>query len=88
MISQLSLNSVLAIVTGIGVIAWGIWGLVQYLFDYFSIGLVFFGSGFIIFGITDGFNDQTYYGRILFKVGILIFLASALFLGYFFLKLI
>jgi len=88
MIQHLSTNGILAVVTGIAVIAYGVWGLFQYLFDYFSIGLVFFGSGFIIFGVTDGFNDQTYYGRILFKLGILIFLASAVFLGYFFLKLL
>jgi hypothetical protein len=85
---HLSTNGIIAVVTGVGVIAWGIWGLTQYLFDYFSFGLVLFGSGFIIFGITDGFNDQSYYGRILFKVGILCFLASALILGYFFIRLI
>jgi hypothetical protein len=85
---HLSTNGTLAVVTGLGVIAWGVWGLTQYLFDYFSIGLVFFGTGFIIFGITDGFNDQSHYGRILFKVGILIFIAAALILGYFFMKLI
>ncbi len=85
---NLSTNGILAVTTGLCAIAWGIWGLTQYIFDSFSIGLVFFGSGFIIFGITDGFNDQTYRGRILFKVGILIFIAAALILGYFFIKLI
>lgn len=85
---SLSSNAVIAVTTGLAVIIWGAYGLTRYLFDYFSHGLILFGTGLIIFGITDGFNDQTHIGRILFKIGILIFLASALFLGYFFLRLI
>ena len=42
----------------------------------------------LIFGITDGFNDESPRGRMLFKAGILIFIVSGLVLTYHFFKLI
>ena len=84
----LSSNGYLAVAIGIASIIWGVWGVFQYLFDYVSYGFVLFGVGFIILGITDGFNDQSHRGRMLFKAGILIFIVSGLILTYYFFKLI
>ena len=85
---SLSTNGYLAVAVGIASIAWGAWGIFEYLFDYFSYGFLLFGIGFIIFGITDGFNDESPRGRMLFKAGILIFIVSGLILTYYFFKLI
>lgn len=85
---RLSTNGYLAVGIGIASILWGLWGIFQYLFDYFSYGLVLFGTGFIIFGITDGFNDESPRGRMMFKAGILIFIVSALIFTYYFFRLI
>ena len=85
---NLSTNGVIAVITGIAIIAWAVWGFSALVFDLFSAGLLFFGSGLILFGVTDGFNDQSHKGRMLFKIGILIFIAAFLLLGYFFIRII
>jgi len=85
---HLGTNGWLAVITGLVAIGWGGWGLSRYLFDVSSYGFIFLGFGLITFGITDGFNDESPRGRMLFKVGILIFILAALTLGYYFFRLI
>lgn len=78
----LSLNGSLAVATGVVSIAWGAWGLYYYLFDIMSHGFVLLGVGAILFGITDGFSDRTHRGQLLFKLGIIIFIAAGMALAY------
>ncbi len=84
---DLGVNGWLAVGSGIAAIGWGGWSLLFYLFDISGYGFVFLGLGLIIFGITDGFNDQSPRGRMLFKVGILIFIVAVLALSYYFFRL-
>lgn len=88
MLGNLGTNGVIAVLLGVFFIAWGVFGLANRMTDFFSIGISVFGAGCIIFGITDGFNDETPRGRLLFKIGILVFLLSAAILGYYFLRII
>lgn len=78
----LSLNGILALAAGALSIAWGAWGLTFRISDIMSHGFVLLGIGVILFGITDGFGDRTHRGQFLFKIGVLVFLAAALALGY------
>lgn len=78
----LSLNGFLAVATGALSIAWGTWGLTFRISDIMSHGFILLGIGAILFGLTDGFSDRTHRGQFLFKIGVLIFLAAALALGY------
>ncbi|MCO6511471.1 MAG: hypothetical protein J5I65_11830 [Aridibacter famidurans] len=78
----LSLNGILAVAAGALSIAWGAWGLTFRISDINSYGFVLLGFGAILFGITDGFSDRTHRGQFLFKIGVLVFLAAALALGY------
>lgn len=52
-------------------------------FIYPSFGLVAFGSGGIVCGLTNGFTDQSPFGRKLSKFGLLFLLIGVLLIGFY-----
>lgn len=73
MFRNLTLNSILILIIGFGLIVFAVWSVftrarVQ------GAGLFFFGLGTIFLGLTNGFVDMSPQGRFLFRVGIVSFL--------------
>lgn len=73
MFRNLTLNSILIIIIGLGLISLAVWsalngGRIQ------GAGLFLTGLGTILLGFTNGFVDMTPQGRFLFRVGVVAFL--------------
>ena len=74
MFQNLTLNSILIILFGLGLIVLGIWSAVGAGARVQGTGFVFTGLGTAILGFTNGFVDLSPQGRFLFRVAIVSFL--------------
>jgi hypothetical protein len=73
MFRNLTLNSILIIIIGLGLISLAVWsgltgGRIQ------GAGLFLTGLGTVFLGLTNGFVDMTPQGRFLFRVAVVAFL--------------
>ncbi len=66
----LNANSIILLVSGVALVAWGAWRLYRFRDFTFGFGMLSIGIGNIMFGATNGFADQTNRGRIMFRIAI------------------
>jgi len=66
----LNLNNLILFATGLALMAWGGWTIYRTRQYLFGGGMFLIGFGNILFGITNGFTDQTPRGRFFFKVAL------------------
>jgi len=66
----LNFNTIILVVTGLLLMAWGAWKIYRFRDYVFGGGVFLIGVGNLMFGATNGFSDPTPRGRILFKAGI------------------
>ena len=74
MFQNLTLNSILIMLFGLGIIVVGIWSGIGAGARIQGAGLFFTGLGTAILGFTNGFVDLSPQGRFLFRVAIVSFL--------------
>lgn len=82
MIFNLSLNSILAIIIGLGFIAVGVWFARFPGNRLLGIGFIFTGIGNIFLGVTNGFNDWSPRGNFFFRAAVFFYLIGIPALGY------
>ncbi len=64
----LNLNTIILVASGVFLMGWGAWRLYTIRDYMFGGGVFLIGLGNLMFGITNGFADQTPRGRVFFKV--------------------
>lgn len=79
---QLTLNSILMIAIGLGLMVFGVWLALSPEYRLLGIGFFFTGIGNVLFGATNGFVDLTPIGRFLYRTAILAYLIGLPLLGY------
>lgn len=80
---QITVNSVLMIIIGLGLMAFGIWMAIQPFSRIFGAGFFFTGVGNVIFGATNGFTDMTPVGRYLFRVAVIAYIIGVPIIAYY-----
>lgn len=65
-----NLNNLILFSTGFALIVWGSWTVYRTRQYLFGGGMLLIGVGNILFGITNGFTDQSPRGRFFFKVAL------------------
>ena len=73
MFRNLTLNSILMIIIGLGLISLAIWSVLTGA-RIQGAGLFLTGLGTVFLGLTNGFVDMTPQGRFLFRVAVVAFL--------------
>ena len=73
MFRNLTLNSILMIIIGFGLIFLAVWSVMKGA-RIQGAGLFFTGLGTVFLGLTNGFVDMSPQGRFLFRVAIVSFL--------------
>lgn len=83
-LSSLTPTSIFWIALGIAGFLVGAYWFYRYrlMFMYPTFGLIALGGGGIICGLTNGFTDQSPFGRKLSKFGLLFFIIGAAMIGY------
>lgn len=80
---QPTFNSILMILIGVGLIAFGVWLAMTPYTRMFAAGFFSTGVGNILFGITNGFTDMTPTGRNLFRIALIAYFIGIPLIGYF-----
>ncbi len=80
---KLTVNSVLMIIIGLGLIVFGGWFSTYVGFRLFGAGFFFTGIGNVLFGMTNGFTDMTSPGRLLYRLALVAYLAGVPIIGYY-----
>jgi hypothetical protein len=71
---QPTFNSILMILIGLALIAFGVWLGMQSVGRVYAVGFLFTGIGNILFGMTNGFVDMTPIGRLFFRVALIAYI--------------
>lgn len=71
---QITFNSVLMILIGLALMAFGGWMAMYPGGRVDGAGFFFTGIGNILFGITNGFTDMTSTGRLLYRLALVAYL--------------
>ncbi len=72
----LSVNTLILIISGLVLMAWGAWTVYRFRSYMYGGGIFLVGVGNFMFGITNGFADTTPWGRFYFKIGALSYLVG------------
>jgi hypothetical protein len=83
--NSLTLTSIFWIVVGFLGLLLGCYWFYKYRVTYFysTFALIAYGGGGIICGLTNGFTDQSAFGRKLSKFGLLLLLIGTALFGFF-----
>lgn len=83
--NSLTPTSIFWVVMGCAGILIGAFWLYRYrlAFMYPTFGLIALGGGGIVCGLTNGFTDQSAFGRKLSKFGLLFLIVGILMIGYY-----
>lgn len=71
---QITLNSVLMVLIGLGLMAFGVWLALRQGSRIDGTGFFFTGIGNILFGITNGFTNMSSTGRLLYRLALVAYL--------------
>ena len=80
---QLTFNSILMILIGLGLMAFGVWLGLRSWGRMFGVGFFSTGIGNVLFGATNGFTDMTPIGRKLFRFALVAYLVGIPIIAYF-----
>jgi hypothetical protein len=80
---QITLNSVLMILIGLSLIAFGVWLITKSGTRIHAAGFLFTGFGNILFGITNGFTNMTSLGRKLYRIALITYIIGIPVIIYF-----
>ena len=80
---QLTLNSVLMIIIGLGLMIFGVWLASNPGFRVSGAGFFLTGIGSILFGLTNGFTNMTPTGRMLYRLALIAFIGGIPIIAYF-----
>ena len=78
----LNLNTLILLISGLLLMAWGGWTFYRYRDYIFGGGIFCIGVGNLLFGLTQGFTDTSPRGRLFFKVAMFAYLFGLLSTGY------
>lgn len=70
----LSLNSWLVMIIGLVFLLGGIYHGIFFHDRVLSAGMVSFGTGFLLLGLTEGFSDPTPRGKLFYRIAIISFI--------------
>ncbi len=82
MLHNLNLSSILLIIIGLLLVAYGGWSLYRYRDYTWAAGMICLGVGNALFGVTNGFSDMTPKGRVFMKTGVTLLLFGIIIAGY------
>lgn len=80
---QITFNSVLMILIGVGLIVFGVWLMTTPSSRVYASGFLFTGLGNVLFGMTNGFTDMTPTGRKLYRIALITYLIGIPIIIYF-----
>ncbi len=82
MFNNLTFTSILLIVIGFLLLAYGGWYFYRFRDYTWAAGMISLGIGNGLFGVTNGFTDLSPKGRIFIKVGVTALIVGVLVTGY------
>jgi len=80
---QITFNSVLMILIGLSLLAFGVWLTTNPRTRIYCAGFFFTGVGNILFGMTNGFTDMTPLGRKLYRIALITYIIGIPIIIYF-----
>ncbi len=80
---QITFNSVLMILIGLGLIAFGLWLVTKSGNRLYGVGFLSTGIGNVLLGVTNGFTNMTPVGRKLYRIALIAFIIGIPIIIYF-----
>jgi hypothetical protein len=80
---QPTFNSIIMILIGLGLMAFGAWLALHSWSRMFGIGFLATGIGNVLFGATNGFTDMTPVGRNLFRFALVAYIVGVPLIAYY-----
>jgi hypothetical protein len=87
-LSDLTVNGVLLMLSGLAVAALGVWMMVSPGDRASGVGFFMSGIGLVLLGFTNGFTDESPLGLKLYRIAVVSFVIGLPIVGYFFFRVL